>query len=42
MTLTEDFVLFGTPLDPVDEDEGLRKKPIPIEQQVRFYNENLK
>jgi len=34
MTLTDDYALFGTPLDPIDEEEGLRKKPIPIEQQV--------
>ncbi|KAM6980551.1 G patch domain-containing protein 1 [Aplochiton taeniatus] len=29
----EDFVVFGTPLEPLEEDEA-RKKPIPIHDQV--------
>jgi hypothetical protein len=32
----DEFVLFGTPLQPIGDEEAPRKKPVPIEEQVRF------
>ncbi|KAG8222457.1 hypothetical protein J437_LFUL002192, partial [Ladona fulva] len=31
---SEDFVSYGTPLDPIEEDDNPRKKPLNIEEQV--------
>ncbi len=32
----EDYALFGTPLEPIDEEEVPRKRPVPIEEQVQI------
>lgn len=31
----DDFVTFGTPLPEIEEDGIPRKRPVPIEEQVR-------
>ena len=32
----DDYALFGTPLEPIDEEEVPRKRPVPIEEQVQI------
>ena len=32
----DDFVVFGTSLDPIEDEEVPRKKPVPIEDQVGY------
>lgn len=31
----DDFVVFGTALAPIEDEEVPRKKPVPIEEQAR-------
>ena len=30
----DDYALFGTALDPIDDEDLPRKRPVPIEEQV--------
>ena len=37
----DDYALFGTPLEPIDEEEVPRKRPVPIEEQVQTVYETI-
>jgi hypothetical protein len=31
----DDYVVFGTALEPIEEEDVPRKRPVPIEEQVK-------
>ncbi len=37
----DDYALFGTALDPIDEEDIPRKRPVPIEEQVKIFSSNI-